>query len=201
MHDDTYLLKKCVFKTVKLQFLMDILQLELVTGTVPWFIDHFLMLMQSFLVSFIIAFVPVWCYLYIYIKEKQVSLTSPFGLKQLEKCLNPAPWPLRLAVNPIRLVLLRHENNCSFSLCKTLPRSDKAQRATVADDGVFLDRAHDSTHDCSLCFTAHLIIITDVIEGLQESLGWSYQLILGEEEASGCWDYSRGMPTVKGNVQ
>ena len=26
-----------------------------------------------------------------YIKEKQVSLTSPFGLKQLEKCLNPAP--------------------------------------------------------------------------------------------------------------
>ena len=41
---------------------MDILQLELVTGTVPWFIDHFLMLMQSFLVSFITAFVPVWCY-------------------------------------------------------------------------------------------------------------------------------------------
>lgn len=49
---------------------------------------------------------------------------------------------------------------------------------------IFLDRVHDS-RDCSRCFTAHLIIISDVIQGSRKALGEIISLSSQEKHRAG----------------
>lgn len=50
---------------------------------------------------------------------------------------------------------------------------------------IFLDPDHDSTHDCSLCFVAHLITNSDVIEGSRKACGEVIGLSSEEKHQAG----------------
>lgn len=108
-------------------------------------------------------------------------------MKQDEKKM-----PTWLLLSNCNKLTLRHENftclpvkrNVSHQLCSTRHRWHTR---------VFLERSFRiQARDCSLCVVAHLINVSDVIEGCRKAPGEVISLS-SLREASGCRDYSRGI--------
>lgn len=82
-----------------------------------------------------------------------------------------------VAVNAVWILLPQSGSHCSSSASKP----DVPQWQTQ----IFLDPDHDSTHDCSLCFVAHLITNSDVIEGSRKACGEVIGLSSEEKHQAG----------------
>lgn len=86
-------------------------------------------------------------------------------------------------------MLWKRGNNCSFLSVKCFPA------ATSPKIRIFLDPAHDSTTWLFSLLHSSSHYNRGCDRGLEESPGWSYQLI-PRKEASGRGDYARGIHPV-----